>query len=163
MLLIKPQQIQIGYFFVAPELNKLRKKFNVFHETTIFEDEEEKITDSEMTRSYDFTNITEADYPTIAMQIGIRPKYVPMLLKSFFSEASINLANLEDAVSIKDYAAIERYVHSIKGSAGNMKFNIVYDIFKSLEEAARLNDESFNYAKVLVPFREWISNHEEEE
>jgi HPt (histidine-containing phosphotransfer) domain-containing protein len=157
----KPINTKHFNHFVIPELIKIRRRDNTpMHAKTGLESHVLP-NDSETTVQYDFLSITEADYPIIASQMGIKPKHVPMLIKSFFSEALSNMKKLEEAVGMNDYTAIAQCSHAIKGSAGNMKFEQVYEIFKRIEEAAQAEDNTFSYLELLLPCKEWIRNYEE--
>ncbi|MDP2077100.1 MAG: response regulator [Sulfuricurvum sp.] len=157
----KPINAKHFSHFVVPELIKIRRRDNTQMHVKTGLESQVLTDDSEATRQYDFLSITEEDYPIIASQMGIKPKHVGMLIKSFFAEAAINLKKLEEAIAINDYAQIERCSHSLKGSAGNMKFNQVYEVFKKIEEAAQAEDKTLPYSELLLPCKEWISNYEE--
>lgn len=148
--------------FVIPELIKIRRRDNTPMHTKTQLTVQALTNDSEIGTEYDFASITEADYPIIAGQMGVKPKHVPMLIKSYFAEAAINIKKLQEAIEISDYAQIEQYSHCLKGSAGNMKFNQVYEIFKKMEEAAQTEDKTFGYLELLLPCKEWIDTYEEQ-
>lgn len=91
------------------------------------------------------TQINDIDFESIAKSIGVGVKYIPKLLKSFISESLLQLDNYKLAITTLDYEQIERSAHSIKGSAGNMKFDSIYKTAKLTEIAGHLKDESFDY------------------
>ena len=94
--------------------------------------------------------ILNPDYSTLSYEdmsaaIGLKAKHIPMLLGSFLDETQTIMASLLEAIDSKDYAGIKSYAHSIKGSAGNLKFNEIYEMAKEMELSAAQNDESFDY------------------
>lgn len=90
----------------------------------------------------DYSNI---DHEEMAISIGLKPKHVPMLIASFFEETESILNDLKESITIKDYDNIKSYAHSIKGSAGNLRFNEVYEMAKEIEFAAAEQKSNFEY------------------
>ena len=95
-------------------------------------------------------SIKNADYSTInfdemAASIGLKAKHIPMLIGSFVGEAAEILSALQMAISHNDYKGIQRSAHSIKGSAGNLKFNEVYAMAKEMELNAEKENSNFEY------------------
>lgn len=94
------------------------------------------------------------DYSTLsiasmAADIGLKPKHIPMLVESYLEESEEILTRLEEAIRVKDYESINHNAHSIKGSSGNLHFNEIYEMAKSMELAGKNSDASFAYAEVL--------------
>ena len=90
----------------------------------------------------DYSNITHEE---LAEAIGLKIKHIPLLLNSFVEE-SINIINgLENAINGRDYASIRTHSHSIKGSAGTLQFNEIYQMTKEMEFAATDSSECFDY------------------
>ena len=94
--------------------------------------------------------ITNLDYANIkheemAKLIGLKVKHIPMLIGSFLEESESILDNLQAAIASKDYATIRSTAHSIKGSAGNLRFNELANIAKELGHAGEKADASFDY------------------
>ena len=85
------------------------------------------------------------DYEEMAKAIGLKPKHVPMLLASFMEEAQPILTALESSIDAKDYANIASSSHAIKGSAGNLRLNEVYEMAKEMEFSAKANEVDFDY------------------
>lgn len=95
--------------------------------------------------------ITNPDYSNLnheemAKAIGLKVKHMPMLIESFLEESGPILTNLKAAVESNDYATITSKAHSIKGSAGNLRFGELADMANELENAAENEDSSFDYA-----------------
>jgi len=94
--------------------------------------------------------IQTADYSSLnfdemAAAIGLKPKHRPMLIGSFLDESGGILTSLASAISSNDFTAIKAHAHSIKGSAGNLKFNEIYEMTREMEHAAENSDASFDY------------------
>ena len=102
------------------------------------------------------------DYSTLDIQematvIGLKAKHIPILIASFLEESEEIIARLEDAISAKDYDAINHNAHSIKGSAGNLRFNEIYEMAKNMEMAGKSSDSSFNYTENLEAIKKGIA------
>ncbi|MDD5400662.1 MAG: Hpt domain-containing protein [Sulfurimonas sp.] len=90
----------------------------------------------------DYSNI---DHEEMAISIGLKPKHVPMLIASFFEETEAILNTLKESIIIRDYHNIRLNAHAIKGSAGNLRFNEVYEMAKEIEFAAAEQKNNFEY------------------
>jgi len=90
-------------------------------------------------------NYANLDYETMAKAIGLKPKHVPMLLESFLEEATVAVEQLENAINANDLSTVSLQAHAIKGSAGNLRLNELYEMSKDMELAAKANDTTFDY------------------
>jgi HPt (histidine-containing phosphotransfer) domain-containing protein len=90
----------------------------------------------------DYSNIMLED---IATSIGIKSSYVPMLVDSFVSESKESMKNLKEAMEINDFKQMSLCIHSIRGSAGNLKFNEIHDMAREMEIACKNLDKDFDY------------------
>jgi len=90
----------------------------------------------------DYSNINQEE---MAAAIGLKAKHVPLLVGSFLEEATPILEKLQEAIEAKDYDAIKSTAHSIKGSAGNLRFTEVYDMTKEMEFAGDKKEASFDF------------------
>ena len=105
--------------------------------------------------------ILTADYSGLnheemAASIGLKPKHIPMLLGSFLEESQSILKSLSVAVEAKDFATIKANAHSIKGSAGNLKFTEIYEMTKEMELSASASDTDFEYSAYLEAVKSCI-------
>ena len=91
----------------------------------------------------DYTNINHEE---MAKSIGLKIKHIPMLIESFLEESTPILSTLLTATKSNDYVTIRSTAHSIKGSAGNLRFSELADMAKELEHAAENEDSAFEYA-----------------
>ncbi len=92
--------------------------------------------------SADYTNI---NHDEMAAAIGLKPKHIPMLIGSFLEESVGILDALGSAISSKDFDAIKAQAHAIKGSAGNLRFNEIYEMAKEVEFAGSDSVSDFDY------------------
>lgn len=103
----------------------------------------------------DYSNL---DYEAMAKSIGLKAKHMPMLIGSFVEESSSILLNLEAALSSKSYSDIKAQAHSIKGSAGNLQFNELYEMAKEMEHSAGSEDSSFAYEEYFTAIQKAINS-----
>jgi len=102
----------------------------------------------------DYSNL---DYETMAKVIGLKPKHIPMLIESFLEESSSILTLLSEAIEQNNFTIIKEQAHSIKGSAGNLRFNELYEMAKEMEHSAQNSDSSFDYKVYLETIKSIIS------
>ena len=101
----------------------------------------------------DYTNI---NHDEMAKAIGLKVKHIPMLIASFLEESNPILEKLQAAIESKEYVAIRSAAHSIKGSAGNLRFNELAEMAKELEHAGDKSDTSFEYMLYLEAMKKAI-------
>lgn len=94
----------------------------------------------------DYSNLNHEE---MAASIGLKAKHVPMLIASFMEESVSIMEELKNSISAKDYDKIKSDAHAIKGSAGNLRLNEVYEMAKEMEFAAADSNEEFNYDSYL--------------
>lgn len=90
----------------------------------------------------DYSNI---NHEKIALSIGLKPKHIPLLIASFLKESPFILDLLSESIAVRDYDKIRSNAHAIKGSAGNLRFNEVYEMAKEMELAGAEKKSSFEY------------------
>ena len=90
----------------------------------------------------DYSNINHEEMASV---IGLKPKHIPRLIDSFVNESVTILQNLQEAINSKDFASMKLYSHSIKGSAGNLRFNEIYEMAKEMELSAADSKKNFDY------------------
>ena len=98
--------------------------------------------------------ILQADYANLnheemAKSIGLKAKFVPMLIGSFVEESAPLFTQIEEAIATKEYEPLRSAAHSIKGSSGNLHFNEIYEMAKEMELAAANAEETFAYSEYL--------------
>lgn len=96
--------------------------------------------------SADYSNL---NFDDMAAAIGLKPKHMPMLIGSFLEESGPIISNIKAAISSSNYADLKLHSHSIKGSAGNLKFTEIYDMAKEMELSAAESNDDFDYTSYL--------------
>ncbi len=94
----------------------------------------------------DYSNLNHEE---MAASIGLKAKHVPMLIASFMEESVSILDELKNSISAKDFSKIKSNAHAIKGSAGNLRLNEVYEMAKEMEFAAADSKDDFEYDSYL--------------
>jgi len=102
----------------------------------------------------DYTNINHEE---MAKSIGLKVKHMPMLIGSFLEESTPILETLTTQIAANEYENIRASAHSIKGSAGNLRFNELSEMARELEHAAQAADSSFDYVAYLDAMKQAIS------
>ena len=95
-------------------------------------------------------NYSDLDFDEMALSIGLKPKHIPMLIGSFLEESESILTSLADAIESNDFDSIKLHAHSLKGSAGNLKFTEVYEMSREMELAASESNADFDYKAYLT-------------
>lgn len=96
------------------------------------------------------------DAEEMAAKIGLNVKHIPILVQSFVDESTQIIASLETAIVQKDYTEIGNTAHSIKGSAGNLKFDEMYELAKEIELTAKEAKEDYPYEAACVSLKNAI-------
>jgi len=102
-------------------------------------------------------NYSDLNHEEMASAIGLKAKHIPILVGSFLEESAPILESLEKAIDANDYDAIKADAHSIKGSAGNLRFNDIYEMAKEMEHAGAASDATFEYASYLEAVKTAVS------
>lgn len=91
------------------------------------------------------TDYSRVDHEEMARAIGLKSKHIPLLIASFIEESISILGTLEENIASRNYEKIRSSVHAIKGSAGNLKFNEIYEMAKEMELSASKEESDFEY------------------
>lgn len=102
----------------------------------------------------DYSNLNHEE---MSAAIGLKVKHIPILVGSFLDESHTIMSSLEAAIDASNYSDIKSFAHSIKGSAGNLKFNEIYEMAKELELSATQADSSFAYKEYFNAIKEAIA------
>jgi two-component system sensor histidine kinase/response regulator len=99
-------------------------------------------------------SILNADYSNLSCEemahsIGLQSKYIPLLVESFLEESKGSLETLRESIKRVDYIKVKSEAHTLKGSAGNLRFNEIYEMAKKIEFAASSHREDFAYEECL--------------
>jgi HPt (histidine-containing phosphotransfer) domain-containing protein len=90
----------------------------------------------------DYSNL---DHEEMAKAIGLKVKHIPILIGSFLEESKSLLETMNVQIEESDFEALRASAHSIKGSAGNLRFNELAEMARDIEFAAKAKDNSFDY------------------
>lgn len=90
-------------------------------------------------------NYSNVNHEEMAASIGLKAKHIPMLIGSFLEESKSIMNALEESISRMEYSKIKSNAHTIKGSAGNLRFNELYEMAKDMEFAASDENKDFDY------------------
>jgi HPt (histidine-containing phosphotransfer) domain-containing protein len=99
----------------------------------------------------------EIDHEEIAKAIGLKVKHVPMLIGSFLEESSPIIDTMYNYLQANDYESLRSAAHSVKGSAGNLRFAEVSQMAKELEHAASNQDATFEYSAYIDAMKKALS------
>lgn len=94
-------------------------------------------------------NYSNINHDEMAVSIGLKPKHMPLILASFISETTTLLHVLKEHVSTEDYDKIRTSAHAIKGSAGNLKLNEIYEMASKVETAGLERKCDFKYESYI--------------
>ena len=81
----------------------------------------------------------------MAANIGLNVKHIPILVMSFTEESVGILEKMKTSIAKNDYDGISNAAHSIKGSAGNLKFIEMFELAKVMELSAKDSNTDFPY------------------
>lgn len=98
------------------------------------------------------------DAEGMAAKIGLNVKHIPILIESFLNEGSTIMTQMTEAISTKDYENISLTAHSIKGSAGNLKFDAIYDLAKEVELSAKDMKSDYPYEEACESLKKAIDS-----
>ena len=85
------------------------------------------------------------NYDEMAAKVGLKAKHIPLLIGSFLEEANKIMPALKIAVETNNLEEIKENTHSLKGSAGNLRFKELYEMAKEMEINAQENQSKFDY------------------
>ena len=102
-------------------------------------------------------NYANINHDEMADAIGLKAKHIPMLIASFLDESVSILAALDEAISANNFLEIKERAHAIKGSAGNLRFNEVYEMAKDMEFAGAESNSDFDYSGHLEAIKSAIA------
>lgn len=103
----------------------------------------------------DYSNL---NFEEMAASIGLKPKHIPVLVMSFTEESKTIMQELRKAIDEKNYPEIQHHAHSIKGSAGNLKFTELYDMAKEMEFAGKDANADFAYDEAYAAIEAGINS-----
>ena len=109
-----------------------------------------------MSQNLELPDYGNIDAEEMAAKIGLNARHIPILVQSFIDEGTQIITSLEAAIAQKDYTEIGNTAHSIKGSAGNLKFDEMYELAKKLELTAKAAKEDYPYEAACLSLKNAI-------
>ena len=100
-----------------------------------------------MSQNLELPSYANLDAQEMASSIGLNVKHIPILVQSFTDESNGIVDKLISAANNNDFDVIANTAHSIKGSAGNLKFNEMYELAKVVELSAKNKVVDFPYVQ----------------
>ena len=79
------------------------------------------------------------DLKGLAADIGLDEEEMLELVELFFETSKSDLERLIKAMAQNDVKTIAETAHSIKGAAGNMRFQEIYELARQIEKNANEN------------------------
>ena len=109
-----------------------------------------------MPQNFELPSYENISAEEMASNIGLNVKHIPILVGSFTTESKKLIDELEVAVSSSNYEAIGNVAHSLKGSAGNLRFNEMYELSKEVELTAKEGQTDYPYDKACESLKKAI-------
>jgi len=97
------------------------------------------------------------DYDLLSQELMLNQDEILMLVELFIKKMQRQVPDLENAINIKDYKKIALITHSIKGSSGNFRMDILQDITANMEKMAKSENSKFNYIKEFLKIKEIVA------
>lgn len=85
----------------------------------------------------------EKTFAEVKAMLYLTDEIMIRLNGKFFETVPVTLEKLNEAIDAQDDDAIERYAHSIKGSAGSLRFTKISEIAQELEKSAHAKESDF--------------------
>lgn len=101
---------------------------------------------------FDFEKEIENIIELTRVNLGIDKNDTLELLEDFFTEITTSLKELKEKIKENDYESICKISHSIKGSAGNLRINEIYELAKEIEDMGKKK----NLENVNVKFKDIV-------
>ncbi len=84
-------------------------------------------------------DIFEYSIEDSANALGLKLPIFKTILKTFISSIDKDIDNLKSKIEEDDKLQIQQVAHKIKGAAGNLKINNIYELTKDIELCAKEN------------------------
>lgn len=90
----------------------------------------------------------EKTFTEVKAMLHLTDEIMIRLNTKFFETVRMTLDQLNEAIVAQDDDAVERYAHSIKGSAGSLRYTKLSEIAQDLEKSAHTKERDF-YTEAL--------------
>jgi signal transduction histidine kinase/CheY-like chemotaxis protein len=95
------------------------------------------------------STITGLDAIKLKEELMLGEDELIMLLSLFIKKMRKQIPELQSAIKIRDYEKIALYAHSIKGSSGNFRIEILQNSASEMETMAKAKNSDYNYEEVF--------------
>ncbi|MCF6309190.1 MAG: ATP-binding protein [Sulfurimonas sp.] len=107
----------------------------------------------ESTENQDFgplyNRIEGLDCEKLIQELLLNEEELIMLVELFIKKMSKQLPELENAIKSKDYKKIALIAHSIKGSSGNFRLEVVQEDTAEMEKMAKKENSKYDYESIF--------------
>jgi HPt (histidine-containing phosphotransfer) domain-containing protein len=100
------------------------------------------------------------DIRSAALALGLKPEVIGDLIKKMAPSAEKHVGEIKKLMKKKDHNGIYRIAHTLKGLASNFRFEGMAETARSLETAAKDNNEGI-YAVLLAGLEEELKEIKE--
>ena len=114
--------------------------------------------DNTDTSSIEKQKIIGLDAKKLRKELMLNEDELIMLLTLFMKKMKTTLNDLAKAVTVKDYKKIALLSHSIKGSSGNFRIEILQKNATEMEKMAKLENADYNYEQTLQQIEKKIKS-----
>ncbi len=141
---IKNKDIAHGYdaFLAKPIILKdLEKVFQMYLKTTYI--------DADLSKKSEFAEgkIEGIDIEALTEELMLSEDEIKMLLGMFIKKMNKLLPELHEMIQSKEYKKIALIAHSIKGSSGNFRMEILQNNSSEMEQMAKEENRDYDYEK----------------
>ena len=93
------------------------------------------------------SKIVGLDVQKLSDELMLNEEELSMLLSLFIKKMKKLLPELQNAIKLRDYKKIELLAHSIKGSSGNFRIEVLQNESSEMEKMAKVQDIQHDYEK----------------
>lgn len=79
----------------------------------------------------------EIDRKKVSAELGIGEDIYGELVGEFISQGEAQAGKMKEAIESNDLDEIARIAHMVKGTSGNLRINIIQELARSIESAAK--------------------------
>ncbi len=100
------------------------------------------------------------NFDNVVVELELTEVFLKELLDVFFVGVEEELLELQKAVLVQDFYKITEISHSIKGSAGNLRLNSIFEKVKEIEQYSQSKDIRVNYGLLVDELKYLIKKYE---
>lgn len=103
------------------------------------------------------SNIQGLDYEKLSQDLMLNIDELTMLAKLFINKMAKQIPELQNAINLRDYKKIALISHSIKGSSGNFRLELLQALTAEMETMAKNKDSEYNYEDTFMMIKNKVS------